>query len=936
MNWPKKIIIGLAAAAIVVLPRIIDLDVFYARDELTIWTWTNQFALAVWQGDLTGTMTASDYPGIPLFWVETLFLTLKRAVLGGAVPLDRLTADPGLARLAQYRLVGGLFGAGQILAAAWLIRRLFGWRVAGLAVILMGLSPFGLTEARVLRLEMISAGFVCLSVLAYLLYLRERHWGWVLLSGVMAGLGVSAKTSAGLVVPYIWLLLGLDFWLRADQAWPQRVRQLLGNGLIWAGGAIAIFWLIWPAMWVAPVEAIEYVFLRGFSQAADRSVWGDEVFFWGRIWPGDPGPFFYPVVYAFRVTPVTWLGFLAAVAAIFYRRIRLDPPAASFDWPINWPGASLWLLLAYVVLLTVELSLVVSKVDRFLLLVFPLLHLLSAIGLAGLAGRRWLWPVMGLVLLIQGGQAAWAHPYYYTYWNPLVGGGRAAMETLPLGSGEGIDRAMNYLNRQPEADQSRLVCGASRPWCEHQFTGETLRFASYVSGEWAGADYASFYISQLQRQQYPTEIVDFFMARPTRYRVDLQGATYVWLYDVPQMDHFAGAWNELAGVGQLLGYSLSPAIPGGAGGQAGETVEALIWWINRGGGLDNLVLRWLDETGYEWGRVRVEPLPEYAALPPPQRAVVAGRAELLIPPDAPPGLYFLRLGVAAPDEARLVGEFDLPETGNRLVVEPGRILTDTTRLDIPGPVDQTLAPAVDLLGYGLPNPVLTPESSTWLALYWQATGSPPDHTVMIRLLDSRGREAVRWQGRPAYPTDQWQPGQIVRDVRPLPVGPEIPMGRYRLEISLDGSEAAYTIPDVEVRPRPIMYDIPEMQAELQANFGPLILLGYNLYFDAADSSLEPVFYWQSRTDVRGAFAVRLTLRAAPSERVIHQWRLPLADKQSWQAGEVVNTSYHLPVDSLGESRYHLDLSLHEAATGAEPGSIRIEDIQDKVIVRVTQ
>ena len=200
-----------------------------------------------------------------------------------------------------------------------------------------------------------------------------------------------------------------------------------------------------------------------------------------------------------------------------------------------------------------------------------------------------------------------------------MGGGQAAMKILPIGAGEGIDQAMNFLNEQPDATEKTLVCGASSPWCSRIFKGKTVRSATYVDGRWVEADYASFYISQLQRQIDPPEVVDFFMRQTPFYRVDLQGVNYVWVYKVPKIAHFAGRSNDLAGLGRLLGYTFSAptSLPAGeVAAQPGETIEATIWWTNLGAGVDNLALRWVDETGYEWGRARVVPLPEYAAIAP--------------------------------------------------------------------------------------------------------------------------------------------------------------------------------------------------------------------------------------------------------------------------------------------------------------------------------
>lgn len=1003
-NKQPKGLIWLGWVLVIVLaigPRVFNLDIFYARDELAIWPWADQFTLAVWAGDPAGTLTASDYPGIPLFWTQTLFLSFKYTFPAlfsqTALPLEQLTTDRSLPLLAERRLAAALLVGLQVIAAVWLVRRLFGWPSALLAAILLGLDPFSLSEARLLRLEMISALFVGLSVLTYLLYLRRRRPVFLLLSGVMAGLGVSTKTSAGLIVPYIWLLLALDFLLGPGQTWRQKLQQLLVNGLLWAGGAIAAFWLIWPAMWVKPLAALQYVFLTGFSQAANRSVWGDKVFFLGQVVDGgDPGPLFYPVALAFRTTPLVWVGMastLIFLAIAIWRKVvnrpalrlpenRLeDGSPLLWNWP--WWAVAAGLLLLYVVIVGVELNLVISKADRFLLLIFPELNILSVLGLAvfmtwiinyALPGRGipYRFPLTAqhsvmafilLVLIIQLAITLPVHPYFFTYWNPWAGGGQAAMALLPIGAGEGMDLAMNFLNEQPGATGKTVICGASQPWCSRIFKGKTVRSADYVDGRWVQADYATFYISQLQRQIDPVEVVNFFRQQMPLYRVDMQGVNYVWVYAVPKIDHFAGRSNDLAGLGRLLGYNLSgPAsLPGGeVSAKPGETIEAKIWWTNFGAGVNNLVVRWVDETGYEWGRARVSPLPEYAGITPAERAVVVGTASFTIPPGTPPGLYFWRMGITGPGEDRLLGEFTLPDEADKLVVVPGPVPSGVNILRVTNELNQMLAPEVRLVGYNSPAQALTPTAPTWLALYWQAVAPPPNYQVTLRLVNDAGREVTQWAGQPGhgrYPTENWRPGEMIKDVWALQVPTGTPAGNYDLEISLASPDQPHLpnqparIRNLEVLPEPVHYTAPDMQHELKANFGQhLTLLGYDLYFDTGDTAggaLAPVFYWQSQADFTGTFDLVLTLRAVDTAQAVKEWRVPLGasePKALWKAAEIVETAYRLETGDLANGRYHLDLSLQDHASGQiepvkqgdgpETTFARLENIQEKIVVRV--
>lgn len=1008
-NKQPKGLVWLGWVVVIVLaigPRMFDLDIFYARDELAIWPWADQFTLAVWAGDPAGTLTTSDYPGIPLFWTQTLFLSFKYTFPAlfpqTVLPVEQLTTDRSLPLLAERRLAAALLVGLQVIAAVWLVRRLFGWPSALLAAVLLGLDPFSLSEARLLRLEMISALFVALSVLSYLLYLRRRRPVFLLLSGAMAGLGVSAKTSAGLVVPYIWLLLALDFLFGPSQTWRQKIQHLLVNGPIWAGGAIAAFWLIWPAMWVKPLAALQYVFLTGFSQAANRSVWGEKVFFLGRVVDGgDPGPLFYPVALAFRTTPLVWMGTACALfflAIVVWRKLTNRPavrlsenevetdPSLLWGWP--WLAVAVGLLLLYAVIVGIELSLVISKVDRFLLLIFPELNILSALGLAGLItwiinsasqfrvrlnhelplrfhlmAQPMTIVLIFVILIIQLAITLPVHPYFFTYWNPWAGGGQAAMELLPIGAGEGMDLAMNFLNEQPGAASKTVICGASQPWCSRIFEGNTVRSADYVDGRWVQADYATFYISQLQRQIDPVEVVNFFKRQKPLYQVDLQGVDYVWVYPVPKIDHFAGRSNDLAGLGRLLGYNLNgPALlpDGEVSAKPGETVEAKIWWTNFGAGVNNLVIRWVDETGYEWGRAKVNPLLQYAGIAPAERAVAVGTASLNIPPGTPPGLYFWRMGITGPGEDRLLGEFNLPGDADKLVVVPGPVLPNSNSLRVTNELNKMLVPEVRLVGYDPPAQTLTPTAPTWLALYWQAVAPPPNYQITLRLVNSAGREVTRWAGQPAhgrYPTENWRVGELIKDVWALQVPAGTPTGSYDLEISLAPPDQPHLpnqtakIHNLEVLPQPVRYEAPDMQHELKANFGEhLTLLGYDLYFDTGDTAggaLAPVFYWQSQADFTGTFDLLLTLRAADTAQVVKEWRVPLGGSEAkalWKAAEIVETGYRLETGDLAKGHYHLDLSLEDHTSGQiepvkqgdgpETTFARLENVQEKIVVRV--
>ena len=147
--------------------------------------------------------------------------------------------------------------------------------------------------------------------------------------------------------------------------------------------------------------------------------------------------------------------------------------------------------------------------------------------------------------------------------------------------------------------------------------------------------------------------------------------------------------------------------------------------------------------------------------------------------------------------------------------------------------------------------------------------------------------------------------------------------------------------------------VSEMQAEVGADFGNrLTLLGYDLYFDTDGSgagTLSPVLYWQSQADFEEAFNLLITLRDAASDTALKTWQVPLGSggtKAFWKTNEVINTTSQLEADVLMGAGFHLDIAVQNQATGqpvpaglsdgSQVDFIRIEDIQDKVVVRLSE
>ncbi len=160
--------------------------------------------------------------------------------------------------------------------------------------------------------------------------------------------------------------------------------------------------------------------------------------------------------------------------------------------------------------------------------------------------------------------------------------------------------------------------------------------------------------------------------------------------------------------------------------------------------------------------------------------------DFLLPPDLPPRAYAVRVGLINPhDGGRLLSLGDGSGDTAWLAtinVAPGR----DQPAELAQPLAVTLtrdADTIRLVGFELEG--ITPARLDF-TLAWQASRPPrADYTVFAQLLN--GSRLVAGFDRPpldgAYPTSTWLPGQVILDLRSIPLD-NVPPGQYRLVVGL--------------------------------------------------------------------------------------------------------------------------------------------------------
>ncbi len=741
--------------------RLAALDVFTTSDEALWHERSREFSEALATGEWEETYQ-KGHPGVVTMWLGTIALRLEwlqqplpvaddwvRRLMHLAAPTPGVGIPP--LTLGARRLVALVTWLG-IVALFALLRRLFGVRVALAATILASLDPFFLAHSRFHHLDALLATFTMVSVASLLVYeLRGRRIGYLLLSAAIGALAIANKSPGVLLVPWTAAVLLLPA-LRTPA--PKRQREILHSIValaIWGLGAAVVFVAIWPSMWVRPGWTLLQVFSVARRYAEEPHASGS--FFWGAA-VADPGPFFYPVVWAFRSTPWIWLGLAAAPLAIRGRR-RRDP---------------LLLIVLYGLLFAGAMTVGEKKMDRYLLPAFPLLDVVAAVGWVGLARclfgrvpsvwRRWVPGALLAGVALAQFVLVWpTHPYYTCYYNPLVGAGRAAVRVLPVGSGEGLEEVAAYLNGKPHAEDL-VVCAWRESEFRSFFLGQTLTFAS--DSCLAQPDYYVFYQNMLQREYFSDISSQFLGVREPEYVATVNGVDYAWVYANTLYDKAER---------QILDYILARADP---------RLDAIV----------------VDGNAY-LARAYSGPVALHEFIVPERedalrtalQSIAAGRRRLWYvsyPGDAcssgeAKGLLSEKAVVAddfTVDGVRAVC-YELPTDPQFVLGRPSN------------PAGVRFGP-VRLVGYDLSQTELAAGDSLRLRLYWQAIEPAGiSYTVFAQLFGPGEIMYSQADGLPESgirPTSTWQPGEVILDDHVFKVPRDVPVGEYRILLGLYDAE----------------------------------------------------------------------------------------------------------------------------------------------------
>ncbi|NEP78250.1 MAG: phospholipid carrier-dependent glycosyltransferase, partial [Okeania sp. SIO3B3] len=622
--YDRPFVLAAVTFLIALWPLLADLDTFVGPDEFT-WVYRSaEFTEGLRTGDLSQTYQAG-HPGITLMWMQAIGAGLRyyhATFYGPAEWTTFIAAERSITMLSQMREVNGVVYAGVLVMIVLLTQRVFGSGVAWLTGFLLAFDPFALTELRALRTEGTVTIFNMLGLVGLLLYVQRRRIPALVLSGVLVGLAILSKVPSLALGPAGLLAIGWLAFSQTERPWRENLRQAFQHAAIWGVTILLTFYVGLPALWTAPVETGRRMYDWLAVRVIEGETGGNSFFLGEPIANAELGPRFYGLVLLYRTTPVLWFGIIALLLALITPARRW---LREYWLPVVVIGVHILTLFAVIAPSRLNF-------DRYALPMFPPLSLLAVLGYVALwrwfitARPDWSRVGAGAATLILAGQSLSAipyHPYYQTYWNPVLGGISQAVTIFPVGiAGEGIDQVADYLNTLPDADTLTLA-SANSGKISPLLNGDTIPMTN-IDGKWIQADYAFLYLSQIQRDKQDEAIITYLRRHPALHTVTLAGLEYAWVYPAPSAQFYGGA-SLLEGHGSLYGYDLSQSTL-----TPGEALTVTLYWRKEGhlpG--DAPFVRLTDADSYIWAETIARPRPEFETVP--RENMVESDALLTIP-----------------------------------------------------------------------------------------------------------------------------------------------------------------------------------------------------------------------------------------------------------------------------------------------------------------
>ncbi len=382
-------------------------------------------------------------------------------------------------------------------------------KVIGLGfLLLLFTEPIYIGLLRNLHMDVLVASFIFAGVVSFYAGLTTGRIRYLIISGLLCGLGLLTKSIA-ITALALNFAVGLYFYYLNKE-----VKYIKYFGLSCVVATV-IFFALFPAMWVSPVQTLNNIYSDGILKTG---ILGEDNF--GHTVRGitthNPGYGYYLNIFKFRLSPLAQFSLAAIVVVIcffYFKKIK--------DEKMTLVVFSALYILGYFI----AFSILQKKTDRYIAPMLPFISLAAVLTVQMIYDHirsKKLRTVFILFLSI--GIAVnlltviKIHPYYMAYYNPVWGGINKAKKKIYINQGGiGAYEIASFLNSKDltEADKigaTNLELQAFSKYFIHALDPDVRKTYRYV-------------VLTLQKDD------DFKHGMTLVYTVKVLGETYFRVYE---------------------------------------------------------------------------------------------------------------------------------------------------------------------------------------------------------------------------------------------------------------------------------------------------------------------------------------------------------------------------------------------------------------------
>ena len=335
------------------------------------------------------------HPGVTLLWIGTLAVKSHTIIYEYIyrTPLNDNSAEL-IFSLNFYQILMVVLVCSFLLGAFYrFLTKIYDPIKAFFICFIFSLEPFFLGLTTTLHLDGLLTLFIINSLITFYLFTKTNLKKYLIYSAIFFGLSLLTKTTALLFLP---ILLAVYLYVRNFQILTNFKNIFKELGLF-IFVSVLIYIALWPAMWVAPVETIIYVFKGVVVGTDDHS----QIYFGNLV--SDPGPFYYLLV-LFIKTPIY---IFPTVLLALYRQLNTTYKKYTFES----------FILISSILYLIEITIPSKKLDRYILPISVLLSIYALNFIYNKFKERIIY-----LLLFNLFYILYLNFDYFSYYNPKIGG----------------------------------------------------------------------------------------------------------------------------------------------------------------------------------------------------------------------------------------------------------------------------------------------------------------------------------------------------------------------------------------------------------------------------------------------------------------------------------------------------------------------------------